>query len=192
MSDFLNSKTKFNSRFTAQRLCTDAVLIALVVVFDIISIKIGNDIKITFGGLPIILCTLLYGIADGAIVGMAGAFIGQLFTYGLTATTVLWIIPSGVRALVIGLLFIAFKKSINPVLLTISTIISSIAVTFVNTGVMYIDSLVYHYPHGIVLITTIFRFVSGILSAVIYSAIICPILYAVKRHAKSNRFSSET
>ena len=183
-------KTKFNSRFTTQRLCTDAVLIALVVIFDLISIKIGNDIKITFGGLPIILCTLLYGIADGAIVGMAGAFIGQLFTYGLTATTVLWIIPSGVRALVIGLLFIAFKKSTNPVTLTLCMIISSIAVTLVNTGVIYADSLVYHYPHGIVLITTVFRFISGIVSAIVYSAIICPILYAVKKYVKNDRLNA--
>lgn len=171
------------------RLCTNAVLIALVLVFDLISIKFGN-FKITFGGLPIILCAIMYGPLDGAIVGLIGSFLGQLFSYGLGITTALWILPAGLRGLVMGLLFIAFNKSQKFSVLTLEIIISSIVVTLANTAIIYLDSIILNYPSGIVLIQTIIRVISGILSAIIYSIIIKVLIDVVNRYSKEHNLKA--
>ena len=172
------------------RLCTNAVLIALVVVFDMLSIRLGNDYKITFGGIPIILCAIIYGPVDAAIVGFLGSFIGQLFTFGIDITTPLWIMPAAVRGLVMGLLFIAFKKSTNVFVLTFEIIVSSIMVSLSNTLALYLVFLITtaqsdpNATYSFVLITFVMRIVMGIVSAIIYSVIIQGLLIAIKKIAK--------
>lgn len=167
------------------RLCVNAVMAALFLVFDLISIKFGN-FKITFGGLPIILTAVMFGPLDGAVVGLLGSFLGQIFTYGIGITTPLWILPAGIRGLVMGLLFIAFKRSKNLGVLTIEIIISSLVVTLANTGVIYLDSIILQYPSGIVLIQTALRAVSGILSAIVYSVIIKALMIVVDRYSDTH------
>ena len=174
-----------NSKKTLQRLCINAILIALVVVFDILAVKLPN-IKITFGGLPIIICAIIYGPLDGAVVGLCGSFIGQLFTYGLSITTPLWIIPAGARGIVMGLLFIAFKRIKAFPVLTLEIIISSIVVTALNTLATYLDGIIIGYDVRIVFVTTVIRFVIGIITAVIYSALTTVIIRA------TNHYSSKT
>lgn len=184
MSDSVKSKSAL------LRLCTNAVLIALVVVFDMLSIRLGNDYKITFGGIPIILCAIIYGPIDAAAVGLLGSFIGQLFTFGVDITTPLWIMPAAVRGLVMGLLFIAFKKSTNVFVLSFEIIVSSIMVSLANTLAMYIVFLITtaqtdpSATYTFVFITFIMRIVMGIVSAVIYSAIVQVILLAIKKVGK--------
>lgn len=167
------------------RLCVNAVMVALFLVFDLISIKFGN-FKITFGGLPIILTAVMFGPLDGAVVGLLGSFLGQIFTYGIGITTPLWILPAGIRGLVMGLLFIAFKRSKNFGILTLEIVISSLIVTLANTGVIYLDSIILDYPSGIVLIQTALRAVSGILSAIVYSVIIKALMIVVDRYSTSH------
>ena len=45
---------------------------------------------------------MLYGPVGGLLVGLLGAFMGQLLTYGVTATTILWILPQAARGLLVG------------------------------------------------------------------------------------------
>ena len=58
--------------------------------------------KITVDSLPILVAALLLGPLDGLAVGLIGSFLNQMLTYGLTVTTVLWILPAGIRGLVVG------------------------------------------------------------------------------------------
>ena len=46
---------------------------------------------------------LLFGPVDAVIVAMVGEFFKQLLTYGVTYTTVLYLIPPALRGLVVGL-----------------------------------------------------------------------------------------
>lgn len=164
-----------------QKLCINAMLAALVVVFDLISIKMGQ-IKITFGGLPIIIAAIFYGPLSGMAVGLIGSFLGQLFSYGLGITTALWILPAGVRGLLLGLLFIMFKKSTKPQILTIEIILSSLVVSAINTAVIYLDSIIYAYPLEAFIANTIFRFISSVITAIIYTALVYVLIKVLKKY----------
>ena len=63
-----------------RRLVTDAVLIALYVVLNFYTIRLGW-LNISLAAFPILVAALLYGWADGLIVGAMSGFISQLLTY---------------------------------------------------------------------------------------------------------------
>ena len=89
---------------TTRRIATDAMLSAMFVCLSFISINIGNAMKISVDSLPILVAALLLGPLDGLAVGLVGSFLNQLLTYGLSVTTVLWILPAGLRGLVVLIL----------------------------------------------------------------------------------------
>ena len=93
---------RFGSMST-RKLVVIAMMVAVYVVLNTVgTIRLGW-INISVSALPNIVGALLYGPGGGLMVGLVGAFLGQLMTYGVTATTVLWIIPPAVRGLLIGL-----------------------------------------------------------------------------------------
>ena len=93
---------RFGSMST-RKLVVIAMMVAVYVVLNTVgTIRLGW-INISVSALPMIVGALLYGPGGGLMVGLVGAFLGQLMTYGVTATTVLWIIPPAVRGLLIGL-----------------------------------------------------------------------------------------
>lgn len=165
-----------------QKICISAILTALFVALDLISIKLGENIKITFGGLPIILAAVYYGPVTGMTVGLLGSFLGQMLSYGFSATTVLWILPAGIRGLLMGILFITFKKSFDIKFLSLEIIISSLAVTVANTVVMYIDSVIYgYYSYAYIFGATAFRLLSSVLTAIVMIIIIVPVTKALNK-----------
>lgn len=158
------------------RICVCAILSALYFIFDLISIKAG-PFKISVSGLPIILVAIIYGPIDAMIVGFTGAFLGQMVSFGFTPTTILWCIPAVVRGLFVGL----FTKKLNikerPISLIIIIVISSLLVTTINTVVMYIDSVIYNYYSYAYIFGALFtRYVTGIITAIIYS-VLTPVIY---------------
>ncbi len=167
------------------RLCTNAILAALFIVLDLISIKMG-PIKITFGGLPIILAAVLYGPLDGMAVGFVGAFIPQLITYGFGPTTLLWVAPAVIRGLLMGLMFKWFKKSEKPVILGIEIIISSLVVTVLNTIVSVLDGIIFGYTYELVLSVTAFRFISSVITAILYTVLVSVIIKAISIYKSQN------
>lgn len=172
------SKSKINVRL----ICFVAVMTALFAVLDLVSIKLGNNIKITFSGLPICIAAVYLGPVPGMIAGLAGSFIGQMLSYGFTATTVLWILPAGIRGLAMGLLFIAFKRSLSFKFIALEVTISSLLVTFVNTFVIYLDSKIYgYYSYPAVFGMVVPRVISSILTAIVLSVLLLPIIKALKK-----------
>ncbi len=122
----------------------DAVLAALCAVLGYLSLDLGF-VKITFESLPVLMGALLFGPVDGIIVGAIGTFLCQFLRYGITATTVLWMLPYIVMGFIAGRYALKrrFRLSRKQVLFIV--IAAEILVSLMNTGVLYVDSLIYGY-----------------------------------------------
>ena len=170
---------------TTKRLVTNAMLIAAYFVFTLLTIDVVA-VKVTFASLPVLIAALLFGPVDGLIVGLLGSFLDQMLKWGFTATTLLWILPAGVRGLMVGLY--AWRKGNRMTQRqTIGIVsVSALVVTTLNTLVWYIDSLVYHYPYVFAVWGTFARYIVGILTALVF-ALILPKLLIVLRKAVSAR-----
>lgn len=166
----------------AKRLAFDAAFVALYYVFSTyLSVNIGWKIRLTFDGLPIILCTVFLGVPDGVAVATIGSFLSQATSYGISPTTPLWMLAAIGRALFVGITIIVVEKikgdKIGRLGLTLTVIASSLFVTAINTLVQYIDScIIFNYGSlsqifGILLLA---RVIGGILSAVAYALLIVP------------------
>ena len=97
------------NRFTAKRIALNAVMAAVFVALSLVSFIIAG-VKVTLEGLPVVICAILYGPVDAAIVGGLGKFINQMLTFGMTPTTVLWILPAVVQGLVTGIGVVVLRK----------------------------------------------------------------------------------
>ncbi len=170
------------------KLCVCAAMAALYVGLDVLAVTLsapfGGSMKISVSGLPVIISAVMFGPVWGGITGFVGAFIGQMITYGFTATTLLWCLPAAIRGLLMGVLFILFKKSIKNYFLIIETVISSLAVTAVNTFVMYIDAYVYKYPVALFGIELVNRVIAGVVTALLFAIILPPIINAMEKYIK--------
>lgn len=157
------------------RVAICAVAAALFFVFDLISIKAG-PYKITMSGLPVIIIAVMFGPLDALIVGFSGAFLGQLLSYGFTPTTILWCLPAMIRGLFVGIVAKKANLMDKKVIMIITIILSSILVTSINTLVMWLDSIIYeYYSYAYIFGALLTRFISGILTAIIYS-ILTPLI----------------
>lgn len=174
---------KFNSLIHA--ICFNAVMAALFTVLSLLSVKIGNNFKITFSALPIVIAAICYGPLSGMAVGLLGAFIEQVMTFGISATTVLWILPAGIRGITVGLLFIFLGRSLSQKCLLPTIIISSVIVTLLNTVITYIDSVIYSYPFSFALATMGIKLLLSIVTAVLISIISVPIIISVSKYMRT-------
>jgi len=171
--------------FDAKKMCIIAVMAAMFVVLEMLSISTGNSMKITFSGLPVIITSVVFGPVSGMATGLLGSFISQMLRYGFSVTTVLWILPAGVRGLSMGLMFAAFKRRLEWKSIGISVIVSSAAVTAFNTLAIFVDSKIYgYYSFDVVFGMTMFRVISSVLTAVVYILVLMPILNALKDKMK--------
>lgn len=158
---------------------------ALYVGLDFLAVSFsapfGGSMKISVSGLPVIIIACMFGPVWGAATGFVGAFIGQMITYGFTVTTLLWVLPAVFRGITFGLLFMLIKKSTNPFLMLIPTIISGLVVTAVNTFVMYADSKIYHYPVALLGIALVNRILAAVITAIVFAFILPPLIKLMKR-----------
>ena len=158
-----------------KRLTRCSMLIAVYVVLSILTpIKLSN-FKFTFEAFPILVAAIVFGPYDGFIVGLLGSFIYQAFFsgYGLMLTTPLWMLPHFVSGLIVGLYSKKYNYNLNNRQLICITIISAIIVTILNTLAIYIDSKIFgYYTFVYVFGSIIFKFIAGIILAIIYSLII--------------------
>ena len=176
-----------------KRLTLDAMFIAINVILCIVTpIRLAN-FKFTFEALPILIVGILLGPIDGFLVGTIGSAIYQiLFSgYGLMITTPLWIIPHAVSGLIVGLYSkknnydLSYKKTI------FITIVSALLVTILNTVAIYIDSKVFgYYTFAYVFGSIIFKFIAGIILAIIYSIIIPKLIKPFKYISRRNKMDN--
>ncbi len=176
-----------NKKNRTVKICVCAAMAALYVGLDFIAVSLsapfGGSMKISVSGLPVIIAAVMFGPLWGGLTGFVGAFLGQMITYGFTATTLLWCVPATARGIVMGLLFLAFKSRKNYILI-IETVISSLVVTLINTFVMYVDAKVYKYPAALLGIALVNRITAGVLTALVFAVILPPIINGLKRIIK--------
>ena len=163
-----------------RRITADAVLIAMYFLLgNYFAINLGG-IRLTLDVLPIIVGACLFGPIDGMIIGLFGNFLFQLVgPYGISATTPLWMLPDGLWGLLTGLLLKnAATASASRRIAVLS--LSSLAVTTLTTGVMYVDCLVYKYSFAAYTPFILWRYIAGIIISVLIALVLPPLMRALE------------
>ncbi len=175
------------------------------VLASFVSVRAGN-LRITFASLPILICAALYGPGYAAASAALGEFLNQMLSYGLMPTTVLWMIPPVVRAVLMGLWCAllrrrgvrgdhtvaddqAFGKRTArgihpedyPTAFLVYTVITAVFTTLLNTLVMYLDAQILKYSAAYVMADFFPRMLSGIVTAVICGIVAPPVLRALRK-----------
>ncbi len=169
-----------------RQLAFDAMLAAMCAVLAYLSIRINNNLKVTFESLPVLVGALLFGPLDGALIGLAGTTVYQLFFsgYGVTVTTPLWIAPYVLCGLLVGLYAKRNGYSLRPGQIAFIVVLGELLVTGMNTGAIYIDSKLYHYYRpGIISGVLALRLALCVAKAAAYSAVLPPLLRALHRYS---------
>ena len=185
--DFIMRKSKL----TVRRMAINAVMIAIYVVLAMyLTIPLGG-LKITIEALPVIICAVLFGPADAAIVGGLAEFINQLLTFGITPTTALWVLPAVVRGLFIGFCLLPMrKKSLGQPLLHgkrmiwfyIICLVSAVIVSCLNTFTLYVDSKMFgYYSYAMVFGSFVLRIITGLVATTAMSAMTVPLVTAMRK-----------
>ncbi len=162
--------------FTVRRITTDAVLVALYVVFAaVFAVKLPFA-EISLASIPILMCALLFGIGDVLIVSILGSFIEQMLGgFGLTVTTPLWMAPVILQGAVAALLFFIFKKD-KIWKIVFAIVCAELLLTVTNTAVLYLDGAIMHYPVKALHAIAPTRLINGLLRTVA-SSITLSLLY---------------
>lgn len=166
--------------FTAKRIAIDALFIALEFVLSMLSSHLEfGGVKISLVALPIVLCALLYGPVDAAIIAFLGEFLMQMLSWGFTQTTLLWCLPETVRALLLGIALLWARKTLlkgqgagKYVLYFAICILAALVTSACNTAVYYIDAKMFGYYNyalifGVLWVRLILGAVIGVLTALI-------------------------
>lgn len=161
--------------FTTQRITRDAMLAAACAVLGYISLSFGN-LKITFESLPVLLAAFMFGPVDGMLVGGIGTFIYQVLRYGMTATTLLWILPYVLCGLFTGLAAKGSKNRLDQKRIMLIVVLMGIMIFVVNTFGIYVDSKIYGYYSAAYVFGTVgIRFVLCIVKYVVFGFVM-PVL----------------
>lgn len=177
--------------FAVRRMVFDAMLVALFVVLSFLNVRIGNVFKIGLSSFATIMAAILLGPVDGFLVGCIGEFLEQLLTYGLTPTTVLYLIGPGARGLVLGLVLLLFAHGTSayitaldrkrPYALGTALILSSFAQTMLNTLANYVDSKLFGwYSPEIVFGSLAARTIVGFAQTFVFAGLAVTVLHALR------------
>lgn len=171
-----------------KRMCHAALLAAMYVPLSLyVAVQVGN-VRISFGSLPVVVSALLFGPVDAMIVAMVGEFFKQLLTYGVTYTTVLYLIPPALRGLVVGLGALALaarrgrRLEERRMACYAVCVAAALCTTVGNTLVNWLDSIVmgYYFP-GLILGDLVWRLIVGMLNAVVMASIAIPLVKALRQ-----------
>lgn len=165
--------------FSTKRLVSDAVFIALYVALSFASVRIGG-FKLTIAALPTVLCAVVCGPVDAMLVGLLGAFLEQLLTYGVTPTTALWILPPAVRGLTVSLLAAPQLRRRRYPLFFALCVAAGLLVSCGNTLAFYVDAKLYHYYEYHVIFGVFFeRLLIGAATSLLTAAPVLPLARAL-------------
>lgn len=173
-------------KVNANTLCILALLIAMMVVLSL-TLAIRTDyFKLSFGSLPVVLAAMLFGPLEGAVVAVLGEFMVQLLTFGLTPTTIIWVLPPAIRALVVGLAAAQLRRTglpleSRPMVCYPVCVLGAVLTTTGNTLGLWLDSLVYHTAFSAALFITPARYLSGVVTAVAVATLSMPLCHLLRR-----------
>ncbi|MDY4187995.1 MAG: ECF transporter S component [Candidatus Enterosoma sp.] len=169
---------------TIRRLALSGVLAALYLALCYLDISFGRY-KITLAATVIYFVSFCFGQADCFFVCFVGVFLDQLL-YGLTPTTLLWMLPPLLRPILINPITYHYgKKGIHmedKKILSISLIIvSSLLVSATNSLVFYLDSLIIGYPYKAVLLDNILQAIITMGTGVLEAFLLFPLVKAIRK-----------
>ena len=168
-------------KINIRQLALDAMLAAMVAVLGYVSLDFIS-VKITFESVPILIGALLFGPIDGAAVGLVGTLLYQLLRYGVSATTLLWILPYVLCGLLVG--SYAKARGFHPTQAqTIGIVVAAeLMVTLLNTGVIYVDSKLYgYYTPTLITGMLALRLAICVVKALAYAFALPPLLSSARR-----------
>lgn len=180
---------KEKTKFSAKRIAVDALFIALEFALSMLSSHLEfGGVKISLVCLPIVLCALLYGPVDAAIIAFFGEFLMQMLAWGFTQTTLLWCLPETVRALILGSALLWMKKTLlvgkpawQYVLYFAICIFAAIAASICNTAVYYVDAKMFgYYNYAVIFGVLWLRLILGAVIAVLTAVLALPIARALR------------
>ncbi|MCI2047365.1 MAG: folate family ECF transporter S component [Faecalibacterium sp.] len=175
-----------NPHSHSRALARTAVMGALCAVLTLVSVRAGN-LRITFAFLPALITSVLFGPLQGAAVALIGEFLNQLLSYGLTATTLLWLLPPAVRAVCVGVAARRLRAKghmleAKPVLWYTVVIASTLLTTLCNTAVIWLDSVLYgYYSFAYVFGDTALRLFTGVITAAVVGTLALPLLRFLRK-----------
>ena len=175
----------WKEHFTTKKVVMIAMLTAVYVILCLVGTIRLWWMNISVATLPLILAALLFGPVGGLFVGLLGSFLEQLLTYGLMATTVLWLVPNTVRGLLLGIYF--KKKNYRPsrAQLIGALVVAAVIMTALNTLVMYFDSVVQgYYSYAYVFGGVVTRVAAGVVTAVVMAFVAPPVVKLLERTMK--------
>ena len=185
---FFMSASDKNGMTRTQHLTVDAILAAMAVVLGFTSIRIGNIMKISFEDFPILIAALIYGPVDGMIVAGIGIFLYQLLSYGITATTALWILPFVIVGFIAGIYAKRSGFNNNRTQLIVIFLICEILICLLNTGAIYADSKIYGYYYPTIITGMIaIRMVTAVVKGIVLGMVSGPLLKALSRVTGNGR-----
>ena len=167
-----------------KQLATDAVLAAMCAILGAVSLDFGN-LKISFESLPVLMAALMFGPWDGLAVGGIGTLIYQLLRYGVSVTTVLWILPYALCGLMAGYYAKRVGFDLTNRQITAAVFVSCALIFLLNTAVMYIDSKVYgYYSFAYIFGTILPRIAVFLIKSAGFSLVLPELIRAAKRVAR--------
>ena len=167
-----------------KQLATDAVLAAMCAILGAVSLDFGN-LKISFESLPVLMAALMFGPWDGLAVGGIGTLIYQLLRYGVSVTTVLWILPYALCGLMAGYYAKRVGFDLTNRQISAAVFVSCALIFLLNTVVMYIDSKVYgYYSFAYIFGTILPRIAVFLIKSAAFSAVLPMLIRAAKRVAR--------
>ena len=120
------------------RITIDAMCLALYIVLSSFCPE-TLFFKITFDSIPLIFVSIVCGPIDGVLVAACGSVVNDAITGYLNFLTPVWLIPAITRALIVGFIFLKKDISKHKLLWVFTIILSSLLVTALNTGIMFLD-----------------------------------------------------
>lgn len=173
-----------------RRIVMNAVMIGVYIALTFLTISMGG-LKITFEHFPVVLSAVVFGPVDAMLVGGIGELLNQLFTFGLTPTTALWILPIVFRGAALGLCARLLKKQMSasvicakpvPVVFLIICVISGIFSSCLNTVAFYVDSKMFgYYSYALVFGAFLTRILLSAITSVIIVIGTKAVLYALNK-----------
>ena len=135
----------------------------------------------------VFLGALLLGPVDGLAIGGVGTLLYQLLRFGVSATTALWIAPYVLLGLCVGAVSARHGYACTPRQLALLAVLGELGITVLNTGSLYVDSLIYGYYSPVFVFGTLPLRLAICAGKGIVLALLLPTLLRITRRALQPR-----
>ena len=164
-----------------KKLTINAMMAAMCAVLGYLALDMGS-LKITFESLPVLISAFLFGPLDGMIVGGLGTLVYQLLKYGVSATTVLWMLPYIICGLIVGLYAKKHSFDLSKGQYMMIIIVNELLITALNTGVIYADSKIYGYYSAALIVGSLLPRIAICVGKAIAFGLVIPGLVKALKH----------